>query len=161
MADIDIDNLLEELDLDSPAVTPSVATKTAPAKSFGRDDSDNSPEPSPTCRPCDGGRGVSQAPSGGSETLDDLLDDLDCVDDTPPIASTVERGAGHGGIVTHVGAGVPSGGGSTRKCFPVCLAGSHDEHGISPGRGCDNLRYAVKPARAHASTTVGVTCMKS
>jgi len=57
--------------------------------------------------------------------LDDLLDDLDCVSSSPPaVASRTDACEnsdggtqnGHGDVGAQAG-------GSTRKCFPVCLAG--------------------------------------
>ena len=96
---------------------------------------DSSPETSPACK---AGRGASGKSSAGGDSLDDLLGDLDCVDDTSSCVSQ----AGGSGLSDredqHV-SGAQSGG-STRKCLPVYLAGSRDEHGIGPGRGCSNLR---------------------
>ena len=100
------------------------------------DDSISSPEPSP--------KNHSKPKGAGGDLLDDLLDDLDCVG--PKVGGVGENNGNRSssgnqrhGELGGGGAGAQSGC-STRKCFPVCLAGSRDEHGISPGRGCDNLR---------------------
>ena len=91
--------------------------------------------------------------NGGGDSLDALLDDLDCIDSASVLVSSAERGVGGGGSgsggsanLSNVGSHAQNensgaqNGGSTRKCFPVCLAGSRDEHGMAPGRGCDTLR---------------------
>ncbi len=115
----------------------------APVCTSSWDDSISSPENSPACKvtagPAPGGK-----QGAGGDSLDDLLDDLDCIEGSTADPSSVSTRGGSregGGDVsdTHASGGVQSGG-STRKCFPVYLAGSCDEHGIGPGRGCSNLR---------------------
>jgi len=117
----------------------------APAGTSSWDDSISSPEDSPV-RKVQAGPGAGGKPGAGGDSLDDLLDDLDCVDGSTPDPSRADgstRGGSQGGggdvSDTHASGGGQSGG-STRKCFPVYLAGSRDEHGIGPGRGCSNLR---------------------
>lgn len=150
----DIDELLDELELNSPASTPTDAVKAASLSGFPNS-SNSSPERNLANQTSSLGKGCQSGVPGiesnykkagaGNDLLDDLLDDLDCVDSCSP---ELTNGAGRadsnssGSVLLlecHRGTGV-QGSGSSRKCFPVCLAGSRDEHGISPGRGCDNLR---------------------
>jgi len=96
------------------------------------------------------GATISKLNGAGADSIDELLDDLDCVSPSP-----ADRSGGGGIYVNNESIIMISRNseqerneeakgtqacGSMRKCFPVCLAGSRDEHGMSPGRGCDNLR---------------------
>lgn len=60
-------------------------------------------------------------PGGGGDELDDLLDDLDCVNSPPAVSTRREISknstAQEGSRIAQTG--------SSRKCFPVCLAGRY------------------------------------
>jgi hypothetical protein len=60
-------------------------------------------------------------PGGGGDELDDLLDDLDCVN-SPPAVST--RGEISKSSTAQEDSRIAQTG-SSRKCFPVCLAGRY------------------------------------
>ena len=143
----DIDDLLDELELDSPATTPKAGVKAVPGSRFPNGSISN-PELSPAYKASSlgggaGGESKGKAPDAKSDLLDDLLDDLDCVD-SPAVSNGAERADSNSSssnvVECHRVTSNVQGSGPSRKCFPVCLAGSRDEHGISPGRGCDNLR---------------------
>mmetsp|Transcript_25535 Transcript_25535/g.40023 ORF Transcript_25535/g.40023 Transcript_25535/m.40023 type:complete len:159 (-) Transcript_25535:390-866(-) len=111
---IDVDDLLNELEDDTPFSPP--------------------PKPKEPSRP----QPVSSSRSPkDKESLDDLLDDLDL--DSPPrtnLPTPQERSVPIKEEPTERSSGIST----NSKCYPLYIGGAKDEQGVSPGRACNQLR---------------------